>query len=52
MQLSSDFQTNMHSFDLEEHLYRREKQFSHHSHFILGLDAEVIILRIESDTLV
>lgn len=52
MQLSSDFQTNMHSFDLKGHLHGREKQFSHHSHFILGLDAEVIILRIEWDTLV
>lgn len=50
MQVSSNFQANMPSFDLKGHLYRREKQFSHHSHFILGLDAEIIILRAEWDT--
>lgn len=52
MQVSLDFQANMPSFDLKEHHYRREKQFSHHSHFILGFDAEIIILRAEWDTLV
>lgn len=52
MQFSSDFQTNMNSFDLKGHLHGSVKQFSHHSHFILGLDAEVIILRTEWDTLV
>lgn len=52
MQVSSDFQANMPSFDLKGHLYGRKKQFSHHSHFILGLDAEIVILRVEWDTLV
>jgi len=52
MRVSSGFKANMPSFDLKGHLYRRQKQFSHHSHFILGLDAEIIILRAECDTLV
>lgn len=52
MQVPSDFQANMPSFDLKGHLCGREKQFSHHSHFVLGLDAEIIILRVEWDTLV
>lgn len=52
MKLPLDFQANMPSFDLKGHLYSREKQFSHHSHFILGLDADIVILRVEWDTLV
>lgn len=52
MQVSSDFQANMPSSDLKGHLYRREKRFSHHSHFILDFDAEITVLRVEWDTLV